>query len=123
MDKPTENQVVTDERFFSKPIKFPSGKITNEQRAKFAKDLESVIDETKTKFKDVVIKAEAPDNDVIALYARNVTREECESMADSEIIQRATTIGFRTFSCQDKITNHLISFPITSRQGEIRIGP
>ena len=120
--QPIDVTVVIDEQFFSKPIVFPTGQVNNDQRLKFAKDLEAAIDPNKTKLKEIMIRAEAPDKDVIALYAFNVTREECEALTASKVIQQATEIGFRTFSCQDKENNRLISLPIKNRKGEIRIG-
>jgi hypothetical protein len=120
-DKAIENQVLTDERFFSKPVRFPSGKVTNEQRESFAKELESAIDGTKANFEVITIRAEAPNKDIIALYARGMTRQECESLLQSEIIQRATTIGFRRISCEDRANRVAISIPIKGSQGEVRI--
>ena len=122
-NKPVQNRVVTDDRFFFKPIAFPSGNVTNEQRITFAQDLEAALDETKSGFTEIAIRAEAPDKDVIALYASNVTRQRCESLIASRIIQEATTIGFRTFSCQDRSMKYFVSIPIKDRKGEVRIGP
>ncbi len=120
--KTIEYQLVSDERFFSQPVKLPTGEVTNEQRERFAKELESAIDKTRTKFQVVAIRAEAPDKNVIALYAQGgMTRAECEPLAQSEVIQRATDIGFRTFACEDKSTPLLFSTPITNKRGEIRI--
>lgn len=87
----------------------------------FAKELESAVDGAKTNFEVMAIRAEAPDKDTIALYARGLTREECESLLQSEIIQRATTIGFRRLSCEDKANSVGFSTPIKGRRGEIRI--
>ena len=120
--QPVEVTVVIDEQFFSKPIVFPKGQVNNDQRLKFAKDLEAAIDPNKTKLKEIMIRAEAPDKDVIALYAFNVSREECEALTASKVIQQSTDIGFRTFSCQDKENSRLISLPIKNRRGEIKIG-
>jgi len=119
---PIEYQLVADERFFSKPVRVPTGDVTNEQRESFAKELEATIDNTKTKFQVFAVRAEAPDKNVIALYAQGgMTRAECESLAQSEVIQRATGIGFRTFACQDKTTPLWLSIPIKNSRGEVRI--
>jgi hypothetical protein len=119
--KPIEYQVIADNRYFSKPVALPLGNVTDEQRISFVKELESAIDEEKTKLKEIGVMAEAPGKVVIALYANNVSREICESLTRSEIVQQAATIGFRTFSCQDRTTNHLISLPIKDPRGEIQI--
>jgi len=119
---PIEYQVVSDKRFFSRPVRVPIGEITSEQREGFAKELESAVDKTSTKFQVLSIRAEAPDKDVIALYAQGgMTRVECESLVQSEVIQRATEIGFRTFACQDKTTPLWFSTPIKNKRGEIRV--
>lgn len=114
-------EVVNDERFFSRGVELATGEVTDEQRIKFAQDLESAIDQPKTGFNDIEFRAEAPDKDVIALYAYNVTRERCVALAQSNVIQRARESGFRAFSCQDKQTNYLFSTPIKNPQGDIRI--
>jgi len=119
--KPIESQLVTDNRYFSKPVALPSGEVPDEQRISFVKELESAIDEEKTKLKEIGVRAEAPGKVVIALYASNVTRQVCESLTDSLVVQQATTIGFRTFSCQDRKTHYLISLPIKDKRGEIDI--
>lgn len=120
--KAVEYQLVSDERFFSKPVRLPTGEVTDEQRERFAKELESAMDGAKTNYKVVGVRAEAPGKVVIALYARGgMTRAECESLAQSEVIQRATGIGFRTFACEDKSTPLLFSTPITNKRGELVI--
>ena len=120
-DKPIANQVVVDKEFFFNPIPFPSGDVTDAQRTTFAEALEASLDEAKTEFRDIAIRAEAPDKVVIALYANNVTREECERLKASKIIQQATTIGFRTLSCQDRTKSYSIMMPIKHSRGEIKI--
>lgn len=124
MNQPgTEGELVTDERFFSRAVLVPTGEVTDEERIKFALVLEQAIDESKTGMQEIQIRAEAPDKDVIALYAVGVTREKCLSLNQSNLIQRLTVSGFRTFSCQDKNTNYLFSTPIKNPKGEIRIRP
>jgi hypothetical protein len=107
-----ENHSLKDDRFFSKPILIPLGKLTDAQRNDFAKQLESALDETKTKLKKAVMVAEGVDNDVLTLTGDNVTKEECLALAQSEIIKRARTIGFKTFSCQNREPFYLYSTPI-----------
>ena len=116
-----ESELVTDDRFFSRAVAVPKGEVTDEQRIGFARDLESAIDAGKAGLKDVEFRAEAPDKDVMALYAYEVTRERCLALAQSNVIQRAVESGVRTFSCQDKQTNYLFSTPIKNPKGEIRI--
>lgn len=118
-----QGELVTDERFFSRAVTVPTGEVSDQQRIKFALELESAIAEAKTGMKDIQIRAEAPDKDVIALYALGVTRQNCLSLAQSNVIQRSTESGFRTFSCQDKVVNYLFSTPIKDPRGEIRIAP
>jgi hypothetical protein len=80
-----EYQLVSDGRFFSKPVRLPTGEVTDGQRERFAKELESAIDGAKTNYKVDAVRAEAPGKVVIALYARGgMTRAECESLAQSE---------------------------------------
>lgn len=117
----TEGEMVTDERYFSRAVALPAGKVTNSDREKFAYRLETAIDQAKTGLTDVEIRAEAPDNDVMALYAHGVTRERCLALAQSHVIQRTAESGFRTFSCQDKKMNYMFSTPIKDPKGEVRL--
>ncbi|HEU4714457.1 MAG TPA: hypothetical protein VFS76_23025 [Pyrinomonadaceae bacterium] len=116
-----DSELVTDDRFFSRAVAVPKGEVSDERRIDFARDLEAAIDAGKAGLKDVEFRAEAPDKDVMALYAYDVTRERCLALAQSNVIQRAVESGVRTFSCQDKETNYLFSTPIKNPQGEIRI--
>ena len=116
-----ESELVTDDRFFSRAVAVPKGEVTDEGRIDFARDLESAIDAGKAGLKDVEFRAEAPDKDVMALYAYEVTKERCLALAQSNVIQRAVESGVRTFSCQDKQTNYLFSTPIKNPKGEIHI--
>ena len=108
----TETQYVKDEEFFSKPIAIPSGKSTDSQRSKVAKQLESAFDTMKTKFKKVVFVADGVGNDVLSLTADNVTKEECILLMKSDVINQLRSIGFKTFSCRDRQTGYMFSSPI-----------
>lgn len=114
-------ELVTDEKFFTRAITLPTGQVTHVQRIDFAADLESAIDASKTGLKDIEFRAEAPDVDVLALYAHNITRERCLALVHSPVVQRAVDSGFRTFSCQDKEKTYLFSTPIKDSKGEIRL--
>src|SRR5262249_37745105 len=119
--KRAPGESVIDEKFFTRAVTVPTGAVTSEQRITFAAELESAIDATKTGLTDIEIRAEAPDKDVIALYAHNVTRERCLALVQSKVVQRAGESGFRTFSCQDKEKTYLFSTPIKDSKGEIRL--
>lgn len=117
----TEGELITDERFFSQGVMLPKGQVTYSDRESFAHQLETAIDSGKTGFTDIDIRAEAPEKDVIALYANGVTRQRCLALAQSTVIQRAAESGFRTLSCEDKKLNYLFSTPIKNAKGEIRL--
>lgn len=115
-----KGELIYDERFFSQGVMLPTGEVTYADRESFAHQLETAINGN-TGFTDIEIRAEAPEKDVIALYAHGVTRERCLALLQSTVIQRAAESGFRTLSCQDKKQNHLFSTPIKNAKGEIRL--
>lgn len=120
--KRSEGELIKDERFFSQGVLLPKGQVTHADRESFAHQLETGIDERNTGgVTNIEIRAEAPDKDVIALYANGVTRERCLALVQSTVIQKAAEIGFRTFSCQDKQKSYLFSTPIKDAKGEIRL--
>ena len=120
-ERRTKGEFIKDEKFFSGNVLLPEGDVTHVARERFVHQLETEIDSGKAGLTDIEIRAEAPDKDVIALYANGVTRERCVALNQSTVIQKAATIGFRTFSCQDKQKSYLFSTPIKEPKGEIRL--
>ncbi|HKR12458.1 MAG TPA: hypothetical protein VJT15_10395 [Pyrinomonadaceae bacterium] len=116
----TQGELIYDERFFSQGVMLPTGEVTHAERESFAHELETAINGN-TGFTEIDIRAEAPEKDVIALYAQGVTKERCLALLQSTVIQRAAESGFRTLSCQDKKLNYLYSTPIKNPKGEIRL--
>jgi hypothetical protein len=111
-----ESELLTDERFFSGSVMLPKGQVTHSDRESFVHQLERAIDSQKTSLTEIQIRAEAPEKDVIALYANGVTRQRCLDLAQSILIQRAAEAGFRTLSCEDKQKRNLFSTAIKNER-------